>query len=75
MWALVALVLWRVEVQTCNEGRLRAVMCLARDWAYMRPLGDKGASPPIFPNTLNSLSPCCNTLSVKSLSLYNNLPC
>lgn len=60
MWALVALVRCKVDVHTCSEGKFNAWICFARDLAYIRPLGDNGASPPIRPMTLNSLSPCCN---------------
>lgn len=57
--ALVALVRCNVDVHTCNDGKLSAVICFAKAWAYNFPRADNPASPPIRPITLNSLSPCC----------------
>lgn len=68
----VAIVLSKVEVQTCKEGKLRALICLANDSAYFCPRGDRAALPPILPMTLYSLSPCYKRIIIDVNSKYHH---
>lgn len=57
-WA-VSCVRCSFDVHTCNPFRFNLLICFASACAYFLPLWVNGASPPIRPSKLYSLSPCC----------------